>query len=494
MMQQEQLLFKARELFDNLITHLLQSVTHRASLHETETFIWNALLSLGKLLLQFYIESQGTGDVGPTLEHEGRTLRRLDRPYPRRHVSVFGEIEIPRTVYGTRENQKHEVIPLDAWLNLPDSDFSYLLQDWAQAFCIQGSYQEAVQTLERILGRSPSVRSLEHMSRQMAQEVKSYRDTQPSPPPKEEGAFVVITVDGKGVPMRRESSSEEKPSPGRRRKGDKANPKKQACVGAVYTINPFPRTAEDVVEEVFRQEVRTQRPHPCHKEVRAELTRETNGLERKGKDRIFDWLTRECQSRNVEGKKAVVCVMDGDRALWTKLREQEASIIGILDLYHVMERLWSAAYCFHEEGSEPAKSFVKERLRGILQGQVGRVIGGLRQMARKQGVRGSKRKQLQTVITYLENHREWMAYDYYLELGYPIGSGVVEGACRHLVKDRLEQTGMRWKTEGAQSILDLRATYINEDWKDFQEYRTNKNLHELYPYRDQVNELWPQAA
>ena len=143
------------------------------------------------------------------------------------------------------------------------------------------------------------------------------------------------------------------------------------------------------------------------------------------------------------------------------------SIVGvvcILDLFHVLERLWQAAHCFHPEGSEEARAFVTDRLLRLLRGEVGYVIGGLKQMATKHKLKGSRARQLSAVIGYLERNRRFMHYDQYLASGYPIGSGVAEGACRHLVKDRMELTGMRWCIPGAQAMLDLRAVYINGDW------------------------------
>jgi len=101
-------------------------------------------------------------------------------------------------------------------------------------------------------------------------------------------------------------------------------------------------------------------------------------------------------------------------------------------------------------------------------------------MATKHSLRAAKAKALATVIGYLENNREFMRYDVYLAAGYPIGSGVAEGACRHLVKDRLEQTGMRWARDGAQAMLYVRATYLNGDWEAFQDYRINREQRELY--------------
>ena len=169
-------------------------------------------------------------------------------------------------------------------------------------------------------------------------------------------------------------------------------------------------------------------------------------------------------------------------------------VVCILDIFHVLERLWQAAHCFHPEGSEEARAFVTDRLLRLLRGEVGYVIGGLKQMATKQKLKGSRAKQLSGVIGYLERNRRFMRYDEYLAAGYPIGSGVAEGACRHLVKDRMERSGMRWCVPGAQAMLDLRAVYINGDWDGFQEHRIEQERRRLYPYRAQVLQMWKKAA
>ncbi len=172
--------------------------------------------------------------------------------------------------------------------------------------------------------------------------------------------------------------------------------------------------------------------------------------------------------------------MDGERALWETQLVYFPEAVGILDLFHVMERLWTAAHCFHAEGSDAAEEFVADRLRGLLEGRVGHVIGGLRQRLTKHQLSGSPRKTLESVITYLENNRDHMHYDKYMNPGFPIGSGVAEGACRHLVKDRLEQTGMRWTVQGAQATLHLRATYLNDQWDEFIEDRIEREQTRLY--------------
>jgi hypothetical protein len=133
-------------------------------------------------------------------------------------------------------------------------------------------------------------------------------------------------------------------------------------------------------------------------------------------------------------------------------------------------RLWTSAHCVHAEGSTEAAEFVSHRLEMLLEGKVAYVIGGLRRLCDDHRLKGERRRRLMAAITYHENNREHMRYDEYLAAGYPIGSGVAEGACRYLVKDRMEGTGMRWTAQCAQAMLRLRAVHLNEHWDEFIEY------------------------
>jgi hypothetical protein len=488
-MAQERTILKGQTQLDEMVAFVRQAAKDGRPIDEVERGLWQAMLTLGHTMLTAYVEGVGAGDVGETMPYEGRTLKRLESLHERRYVSVFGELTVRRCVYGSRETQKHEVIPTDAVLCLPASDFSALLQEWDQSFCVQGSYAQSRDTVQRILGLGQSVRSLEQMSLSMAADVEGFRQSQPAPPAAEEGEIVVLTADGKGVPMRRQAGSDSPAVRGRRKKGQKANKKRMACVGGVYTIDPFVRTAEDVVNEVLRDARKPDRPEPRHKQLRAELTRPIDGVEANGKERIFEWLADQVRLRNPDGTRPVVCVMDGERALWTKLTDTIDDVVGVLDIFHVLERLWQAAHCFHAEGSEEAQVFVTDRLLRLLRGEAGYVIGGLKQMTTKQKLKGSRAKQMSAVIGYLQRNRRFLRYDEYLAAGYPIGSGVAEGACRHLVKDRLELTGMRWRIPGAQAMLDLRAVYINGDWDSFQAHRVEEERRRLYPYRRQILQM-----
>ena len=148
----------------------------------------------------------------------------------------------------------------------------------------------------------------------------------------------------------------------------------------------------------------------------------------------------------------------------------------------------------HQEGSEEAEGFVETYLRKLLQGKVRRAIGGIRQMVTKGGLSKPKCEKAQQCLNYFAQRCEYMKYDEYLAAGYPIGSGVVEGACRHLVKDRMEQTGMRWRIAGAQAILSLRAIYLNDDWSTFHADRIQAEQSTLYPYKECLSDLLDCAA
>ena len=474
----EQAFLKSESQFQAVRALVTQALTTGQRIDQVERDLLRQLLELGHTLLVAFVAGHGDGDVGPTATtSDGHKRRRLAKPHARRYVSIFGELIINRVVYGTREGQKIEQVPLDRCLGLPAGEFSYVYEEWAQRLCVRGSFAEASQSLECLLGLQPSVRTLEHMNRCLAERATSFRDEQRPPPAAEEAPVLVVTADGKGVPMRRPLA--ERVRGQRRRKGEKANKKQMAYVGAVYSIDRWVRTSADVVGELRREEAATGRPRPQHKRVWTEMT-PADGPPGWGRDALFEWLVDEVDQRNPQADRPVVCLFDGERWLWEKCRECFPDAVAVLDLFHVLDKLWVAAHCFHAEGSAAATTFVTDRLRMLLEGRVGYLIGGLRQMGTKHQLGPAKNQALQSVLGYFENNRSHMRYDEYVAAGYPIGSGVAEGACRHVVKDRMEGSGMRWTLEGAQAILDLRAIYLNGDWDAFIAYRIQKEQEELH--------------
>jgi hypothetical protein len=479
-MSQEQAFGKAHQQLLDLFTFIQQAHDKHDRIDRVERGLFAHLLQLGHSLLTAFVAAAGDGDRGEqVVTAAGSTCQRLPVPHTRTYRSIFGALPISRVVYGTREGQRIELVPLDALLGLPAGEFSYVLEDWAQRFCIKGAFAEAAGSLLDMLGLRHSVRSLEHMNHSVAEFAATSPDQQATPPPAEEGELVVLTADGKGVPMRRPKRTGPRKAP-RRGKGEKANKKQMAYVGAVYTIDRFVRTPEQILDELQRRQRQAKRPQPCHKHVWAEMTCVVEGETCNGRVTLFDQLAQEWARRDPRQSKVAICLLDGERALWEARQLFWPETIGILDLFHVLERLWTAAHCFHPEGSEEAAAFVNKRLRLLLEGKVDEVIADLRRLQGTPRLPCRKRQSLGKVIGYYTNNREQMKYDEYMAAGYPIGSGVAEGACRHLVKDRLEQTGMRWTLEGAQAMLYLRATYLNGDWEAFYERRITSEQRQLY--------------
>lgn len=477
-MAKEAALLKARQLLSGLEKLIDESAELGRRIDEVERDLFAGLMEIGRELMVAFVKTQGSGDQGPVGQREESVLERLgDRD--RRYVSIFGELQIERTIYAVREGQK-QWAPLDAVLGLPSGDFSYVLEDWQQRLCVREAFGEACSSLADLLGVRVSVRAAEHMNVHMARSAPSFQLQQPPPPAAEEGAILVAMFDGKGVPMRRPLAERARHGM-RRRKGEKANKKQMACVGSVYSIEPFSRTADEVLDEVLRDQRYTDRPQPQHKRLQAEMTHVRAGELYNGRCLTFIRAAIQLAERDPEETKPVVCVTDGEPALMTELKKWlPPRTVHILDIMHVLERLWHVAYCFHPEGSQEAAEFVAHRFRMLLEGKVGYVIGGLRTLIHKHQLKGQTRRTLEDTIRYYDARRDSMRYDEYLAAGYPIGSGVVEGACRHLVKDRLERTGMRWTVAGARAMLHLRAVYINGDWNQFMNYRIETEQAELY--------------
>lgn len=481
-------------VFQDLKDTVVRAVRENQPIHEMERAVWEQVLRLGRQALTQILASLGNGDLGPTVTlPDGRCCPRLEKEHTRRYVSIFGAFMLSRVVYGSREGQKIEFVPLDNRLQLPDSAFSYLLQDWDQALCVEQAFGQARTTVQRMLGLKQSVDSLEHMNQEMAQAATTFMLNQPLP--EDEGDVVVASADQKGIVMRR--SADEPPPKVHRTKGDKASHKRMATVATVYTVDRYRRTPQEVVAALFRDapERSVGRPKPQHKEVWASLPRDE--VPGSGIENAFAWMIGELywRGRAKAKDKPLVFLSDGQEALWQARQEWlPERAIGILDLLHVTPRLWRAAHVFHEEGSQAAEDFVRDRLLRVLQGQAAGVIRGLREMATKRGLVGGKKRTIQSVCNYLEANLERMHYDAYLAAGYPIATGVVEGACRHLVKDRMERAGMHWSMAGAQAMLDTRSIHSSGLWEQYQEYRIAAEVEKLYPHRTLVEQTFAMAV
>jgi hypothetical protein len=495
--------------FEKTIDFVESCHEHRKPLHEIEKGIFDHLLELGRMLLGMLFALYGDGDQGERLKlDDGRELRRLKEPHKRKYFSIFGVFELFRAVYGTREKQKIEWVPLDAQLSLPESKFSYLLQEWDQELAVNEPYAKVNDVIRKIFGFDQSVNSLERTNRKMSESVEAYWEQQTAPSIEEEGALMVIQADGKGVVIRSESDAgdlaQDKPLKTKKKeeKKEKNGKKKMALVGAAYTIDPYVRTPQAILDALFRKPCPAEktstvtRPKPVAKHVRASLMRDDQGTMAPSYKEIYDWLRREVALRDPESTKPLICVMDGQTQLWDTLERTfpDVELVQILDIIHATSYVWEAAHLFYDKGSSQAVGFAKERILRLLKGEVDGVIRGLRWMGTHEKLPKKQKEELEKVCGYFENNRHRMAYDKYLAAGYPIASGVIEGACRNIIVDRMEHSGMRWVVNGAHSMLQLRCVKLSDAWDDFMQFRFRSECERLYPGYAANDETFAKVA
>lgn len=343
MMTKEDALHKVEEQVSKLKRLVEQAFDEELPIHEVERALFPVLMDMGLMALTAYVAHQGDGNVGKHLERGGETLLRLQGQHQRCYRSIYGPIDISRYVYGTREAQEIKHVPLDARLGLPAGDVSYVLEDWLERMCVKDAFRDSVDSLVALLGvrAKLSVDTAEEHSRQMAEHAASFRASQAMPPACEEGPLLVVTADGTTVPMRRSSGpKEQRRVSSRGRQGSGATKYQMAYVGAIYTIDSFVRTADEIVDELLRKQRAKDRPHPKHKHVWAEMTRpgddSKKGLLTHGPTYLFAELAVECLDRDPKKKKPLVCLLDGEKQLWDLREGWLKRAVGILDIYHVM--------------------------------------------------------------------------------------------------------------------------------------------------------------
>ncbi len=381
------------DLTGELLAYVRTAATQGTAVHDVERGLWQRLLQLGRATLGHFFDLQGSGDLGETVTWpDGQVWQRLPQLHPCRYVSIFGAFTLARTAYGSREGQAIEFVPLDNRLQLPESVFSYVLQDWDQGLCVEQAFGQAQSTVARMLNLKQSVDSLEQMNQQMAAQVTDFRENRPQPDPATEGPILVTSGDGKGVVLRR---SADDPAPAAHRtKGQKASQKRMATVGTAYTVQRYVRTPEEVVAALFGDGPKPPpRPQPCHKRVWASLPQEDEaGVVQSGLDIVYDWLLNEVAERNPGLAKEMVHLGDGQESLWQARQDHlpARNTTDILDLLHVTPRLWQAAHVFYPEGSDAAAAFARERIVRVLRGGVAGVVQGLRRMGTRGGAEGGE--------------------------------------------------------------------------------------------------------
>lgn len=467
----------ARAMFEELPEYLDSPEVLQMSHSEVEQELEQRGRELMRSLYQAWLNRQSPGEAQqPVVDAEGneRTRRRIQE---RDLATVFGEVTVRRTGYGAEGQES--LHPLDARLNLPEERYSYGLRRRAAEEAARGSFDEAVKAISSHTGTQVPKRQVEELVQRAAQDFDAFYQARQADPSKEPSeSLLVMTADGKGVVMHREDLRPETRAAAakdratlrtRVTRAERGNRKRMATVAAVYTIAPYVRTPREVYLALAREPGESgpalplPRPRPQKKRLWASLERETK--------EVLEAIYDEAESRDPERSKTWVALVDGNEHVLSWLEflasEREARITVVIDLFHVLQYVWEAGRAL--EGPEDARidAWVLERMRWILEGQAVHTAAGMRRSATRRGLSGKKRKSVDRCANYLLKYSAYLKYDEYLAAGLPIASGVIEGACRHLVQDRMGITGARWRISSAEAVLRLRALRSSGDFKEY---------------------------
>jgi hypothetical protein len=362
-------------------------------------------------------------------------------------------------------------------LSLGEDCYSDLVREVHDYLSVQGVYHKASEIVGRLLGLRLSTRALQSNLAEDAVDVLNYYDQKPAPAPSREAEILVIQADGKGIPLILEKN---KPDKVRLGKGEKHGRKKEAIVTSVYSIEPFPRTPEQVLASYYDKISLSKPSQPQNKHLWATLD---------GKDAALSRLSTQVQRRAGKPIRYQIALCDGCPSLQARLTKYFSDFIQILDFIHANEYLWKVANAVFRETDEHRLEWMKQHTLQLLSGKTKGLIAEFRRLAKQPKTRKTTRTQVLATANYFERNLPYMDYPTYLAHGWPIASGVIEGACRHLVKDRCELSGMRWTQNGAENLLRLRTVAENNDWDQYHAYR--KQLRHLRLYGSLTLNLQP---
>jgi len=376
-------------------------------------------------------------------------------------------------------------------LNLPARDYSHRLQKRVAAKAAKISFEAVAHDVATESGVRLGKAQVEQIVYDAAQDFDAFY-AQPCSPELQQYAqakpIQVLTFDGKGGVMRREALRDAtrkqaeacaQPGPHDFARKDKSNRKRMATVAGIDHIDRHRRSAQTVARQFAPLRLvptdRKAAPKPVGKKRWASLEKPMKA--------VIETGFAEGLRRDPEQQAAWVVLVDGDPTPIDSIKKAAkahgVSVVIIFDVIHALEYLWKAAKVRFTPDDPQAAPWVAEQIEGLLHGQVRSIVSNLRCWATVQGLSPKQREPIDQCTTSLANHLPYLTYPDSLAKGYPIATGVIEGACRSLVKDRMEITGARWGLEGGEAVLKLRALAINGDldayWEfhETQEYQRN---------------------
>ena len=471
--------------FQSMKTHLGSEEACAMTHSELERDLEERGRELIRRLLQEHLALRGPGEAVSAVRDAEGTEHPQARVHERTLGSIFGPVEVRRTGYGGEGLSS--LHPLDAELNLPPQRYSHELRRRAAEEAAKGSFDEAVASLSRQSGTKVPKRQLEELVTRSAVDFDDFYRQRSLDAEATPGSMMILSFDGKGVVLRHQDLREatRKAAESRQRKlgkrlskGEKKNAKRMATVAAVYTIAPFVRQPEQVVRSLapIHEVEPVKRPRPEGKRVWASLE--------KTPEEVIEQAFEEAHRRDPVHEKTWVALVDGNetqlKILPRMAKKYGVDLKVVLDVIHVTEYLWGASTVFHAETDPKREAWVSQRLLEILRGHSSRVAAGIRRSATRRGLSTAEREAADKCCNYLLKYAPYLRYDECLAAGTPIATGVIEGACRHLVKDRMELTGARWGLVGAESVLRLRALRASGDFEEYWSFHEAREYERNY--------------
>jgi len=412
----------------------------------------------------------------------------VEAGHERTMVSVFGAVIITRLAY--RRPDEQNLYPADGWLNVPTERHSHGLRRIAAIESSRGSFDEATNAITQATGQQVAKRQVEALARRAAVDLEAfYQNAERTPAGTDD--VLVLSADGKGIVMRPEAlrpATAAKAASAklttRLSRGEKRNRKRIAEVGAVYYVTPVTRQPDDILGDGTADA-----PVATAKWLTASVVDDAATVVA----RVFD----EAERRDPEHLHTWVALVDGNvsqiQSIRTEAKARRVKVPIVIDFIHVLEYLWSAAWSFFAEGDPAAELWVKQKALGVLRGKAGTVAASIKRKATCLGLEPAARANADTCAKYLLNKRGYLDYASALANGWPIATGIIEGACRHLVKDRMDITGARWGLEGAEAVLKLRALRSNGDFSTYWAFHLAQERDRVHASR-YADSIIPKAA
>lgn len=474
---------RSRGCLESVIATLADPAADGQTHAELEDYLTACSRELMRTLLQEHLDLRAEREERQEVVCGADGVRRthVEREHGRGLITLFGQVRVARQAY--RGRGVRNVYPADAELNLPREAHSHGLRRLAALESARGSFADAGDAIERAVGVRVGHRQVEQLAQAASVDIDAfYAARRPEAAGAE--ALLVMQVDGKGVVMRPEAlrpatakaAAEATPKLATRTcRGEKRSRKRMAEVGAVYDAAPVVRTADQVIT------LGTGQDHV--KGPKAEGKWLTASVERDA-DEVISAVFDEAERRDPQHLRTRVVLVDGNNYQIQQVKAEAAarqvSIHLLVDFIHVLEYLWKAAWCFFAEGAKAAEQWVADHARRILAGRTDLVIAAIRRKTTCRDPVPDKRARIQECVRYLCNKKPYLHYDQALQQGWPIATGVIEGACRHLVKDRMDITGARWGLTGAEAVLKLRTVVSNGEFDDYWAFHLQQEHHRVH--------------